>query len=442
MAPATRMCRCYAIITIWQFRYKIGKYVDDTKIAMYTMNIHLKRARLFILAALLSFSCTPPEPTTLRIAIYNIEDIRTHDLKNPNQPRMKAAAALLQELRADILLINEITYDQPGTPGFEEGDMEGGNATRFARTFLGQSQQTHLEALQYQVFTAPTNTGIASGYDLDRNGVILDAIPDVPAPGPDGGPAPQTADGRAYGGDGWGFGMFPGQYGMALYVREGLTILQDSVRTFRLLPWKAMPDALLPMQPGTDDFWYEGPVGEAFRLSSKSHWDVPIRLPDGQVIHMLASHPTPPGFDGEERRNKRRNHDEIRFWGDYLNDAEYIVDDNGQRGGLPTSAAFVILGDLNADPDEGSSINDPIGQWLLAHPRVEGSYVPTADSIGRSLFPEIDADDTSEWGLRVDYVLPSTNTKIVDGGVWRRPSAFDIVVSDHFPVWIDLQMVQ
>ena len=410
------------------------------------MNVNLVRSSspsLFLLVALLSFSCTPPAPTTLRIATYNIEDTRTQDLKNPDQPRLKAAAALLQELRADILLINEITYDQPGTPGFEEGDQEGGNATRFARTFLEQSQQADLEGLQYQVFTAPTNTGMASGYDLDRNGVVLDAIPEVPAPGPDGKPAPQTREGRTYGGDAWGFGMFPGQYGMALYVREGLTILHDSVRTFRLLPWNAMPDALLPRQPDTDDLWYEGPVGEAFRLSSKSHWDVPVRLPDGQVIHVFASHPTPPAFDGEEGRNKRRNHDEIRFWADYLDNASYIVDDNGQRGGLPAGAAFVIIGDLNADPDEGSGHRQ--SHWSIAtrsYPRIEGSYVPVADSMGRALFPEIDPDDTATWGLRADYVLPSSNTKVVDGGVWRRPPAFDIEVSDHFPVWIEIQMTQ
>lgn len=416
---------------------------EPALIANNTMNVNLVRScfpGLFILAASFSFSCTPPAPTTLRIATYNIEDTRTQDLKNPNQPRLKAAAALLQELRADILLINEITYDQPGTPGFEEGDKEGDNATRFARTFLGSSQQTDLEVLQYQVFTAPTNTGLASGYDLDRNGVVLDAIPEVPAPGPDGRPAPQTEEGRTFGADAWGFGMFPGQYGMALYVREGLTILHDSVRTFRMLPWKSMPDALLPRQPDTGDLWYEGPVGDAFRLSSKSHWDVPIRLPGGQVIHVFASHPTPPAFDGEEGRNKRRNHDEIRFWADYLDNAPYIVDDNGQRGGPPADAAFVILGDLNADPDEGSAIDDPVGRLLLAHPRIEGSYVPTADSIGRTLFPELDADDTATWGLRADYVLPSSNTKVVDGSVWRRPPAFGIEVSDHFPVWIEIQM--
>ena len=52
-----------------------------------------------------------------RLATYNIEDVRTADLKNPAHPRLTAAAALIQHLRPDVLLINEMTYDQPGDPG-------------------------------------------------------------------------------------------------------------------------------------------------------------------------------------------------------------------------------------------------------------------------------------------------------------------------------------
>ena len=36
------------------------------------------------------------------------------------------------------------------------------------------------------------------------------------------------------------------------------------------------------------------------------------------------SHPTPPAFDGPEDRNGRRNHDEIRFWSDYLTTGERL----------------------------------------------------------------------------------------------------------------------
>ncbi len=75
------------------------------------------------------------------------------------------------------------------------------------------------------------------------------------------------------------------------------------------------------------------------RLSSKSHWDIPINI-NGKEIHILASHPTPPVFDGPENRNGNRNHDEIRFWRDYIDNtqANYIYDDGGKKGGLsPTN---------------------------------------------------------------------------------------------------------
>jgi hypothetical protein len=41
---------------------------------------------------------------------------------------------------------------------------------------------------------------------------------------------------------------------------------------------------------------------EVFRLSSKSHWDVPIVI-GRKTVHFLVSHPTPPVFDGPEDRN-------------------------------------------------------------------------------------------------------------------------------------------
>lgn len=368
-------------------------------------------------------------PETLRIATYNIEDVRTGDLQNADNPRLRKAAAIIQRIRPDILLVNEITYDVP----------DGQNAQRFADAFLNVSQGEGLEPIRYQVFTAPTNTGVASGFDLNNDGVLVDTFPTPAPPNPDGSPLPQTQAQRDYGNDTWGFGTFPGQYGMALFVREGLEILTDSARTFQLLPWNQMPDALLPYD-STGKPWYEGEKGEQFRLSSKSHWDVPVRLPHGEVLHVLASHPTPPAFDGPEQRNVRRNHDEIRFWADYLNHAAYIVDDAGQPGGLPDDARFVIMGDQNADPDEGSSYHDPIGTFLLAHPRINGDIVPRATPDGIAAYPDLDPDDTAGWGLRVDYVLPSNNLRVIDSGIVRPVGAdtSGVQVSDHFPVWIDV----
>jgi hypothetical protein len=53
----------------------------------------------------------------------------------------------------------------------------------------------------------------------------------------------------------------------------------------------------------------------------------------GKTIHVLASHPTPPTFDGAEDRNGKRNHDEIRFWRDYISEktSNYIYDDKGKK---------------------------------------------------------------------------------------------------------------
>jgi hypothetical protein len=285
---------------------------------------------------------------------------------------------------------------------------------------------------------APSNTGLNSGFDFDNDGVAVMNFPEPPPAADDGAPGAQTPGGRAYGNDAWGFGTFPGQYGLAVLVRDGLSIREEGVRTFQTLPWHTMPGALRPVDAESGEPWYSDAEWEAMRLSSKSHWDLPVQLPGGAVIHVLASHPTPPAFDGPEQRNKRRNHDEIRFWADFLDGASYLVDDRGNSGGLPPGAHFVILGDLNADPDEGNALDNPVGTYLLGHHRINGAFVPEATRAGRAAFPDLDPDDTARWGLRVDYVLPAATLEVLDGGVWRETEPGDVAVSDHFPVWIDV----
>ena len=194
-------------------------------------------------------------------------------------------------------------------------------------------------------------------------------------------PSGQDLDGdnRADGpGDALGYGRFPGQYGMVVLSR--FPILYDRVRTLQNFLWKDMPRALLPQIPDSGQPFYSEQVLQQFRLSSKSHWDVPIDVGDF-VIHFLVSHPTPPVFDGPEDRNGCRNHDEIRLWADYIDPhrSGYIYDDQGGRGGLPAEAHFVIAGDLNADPVDGSSTRHAVRQ-LLQHPLVQGGLQPAAQA--------------------------------------------------------------
>jgi len=383
-------------------------------------------------------SMSESEPLSLRVTTFNIEDLRTEEVSNPESARAKAAAAVIQQLQPDVLLVNELTYDQPKGPAWVEGSAEGQNGQRFADNFLAVSQGEGLAPRRYKAFMRPSNTGIASGFDFDNDGVAVTEPPDLPPATADPESRKQTAEGRAYGADNWGFGTFAGQYSMALLVREDFEILEDRARTFQHFPWSAMPEALAPIDPETGKPWYSEEEWAQFRLSSKSHWDVPVRLPSGAVIHFLVSHPTPAAFDGPEQRNQKRNHDEIRFWADYLNGADYIVDDNGQSGGLAPDASFIIMGDLNADPQKGSSFNNPLGRFLLQHPRVMGAFTPVARTPGIDPeWSELDMADTSDWGMRIDYVLPSTDLIVEDGAI-ERPTTEAARVSDHFPVWVEL----
>jgi 3-phytase len=222
-------------------------------------------------------------------------------------------------------------------------------------------------------------------------------------------------------------------------------ILTEDIRTLQYFLWKEMPGAMLPDDPDTPepDDWYSAEELDIFRLSSKSHWDVPIEV-NGTAIHVLCSHPTPPVFDGPEDRNGRRNHDEIRLWADYVTPgaAPYLYDDNIVYGGLEADTRFVILGDQNADPVDGDSTDDAILQ-LLDNPNVNATFAPESSGAAEQ---SDDATDTASWGLRADYVLPSSYGLVIRQGCVFWPITTDILYrlveddgsSDHRLVWLDL----
>lgn len=76
-------------------------------------------------------------------------------------------------------------------------------------------------------------------------------------------------------------------------------------------------------------------------------------------------------------------------------------------------------------------------------PSSSGTRVSRATSCrrprARPPFPTSTPDDTARWGLRVDYVLPSTGLTILDGGI-DRPDDPNAPLSDHFLVWLDLAL--
>ncbi|MGD7788925.1 endonuclease/exonuclease/phosphatase family protein [Propionibacteriaceae bacterium Y1700] len=349
------------------------------------------------------------------------------DLSTPDNPQAKVIAEIIQRANPDVVLVNEFDYDAAGT-----------SARLFAENYLAKGQNG-AEGIDYPYrFTAPVNTGVPSGMDLNNDGKV-------------GG-----------GDDAYGFGEFPGQYGMVVYSKHPIDT--DGVRTFQNFLWTDMPNAMLPDDPSTPApaDWYSAEELAAFRLSSKSHWDLPIKI-NNSTVHFLTSHPTPPTFDGAEDRNGTRNHDEIRFWADYIaggKQASYITDDNGGTGGLSRRDSFVLAGDQNSDPLDGDSVPGSIDQLLQSN-RVNARKIPTSEGAveAAELQGGVNADhkapakyDTADFAeppgnIRADYVLPSRNLHVTDTRVFwptsndplsRLTGTYPFPSSDHRLVWLDV----
>jgi len=337
---------------------------------------------VLLMVALMFWSCSSlsvskASPKSLRLATFNVYLNRSKqgelltDMLLGHDSQIAHVAEILQRVRPDIVLLQEFDYVADGSA-----------VNAFKANYLELSQHGAQPIDYPYTYLAASNTGIASGFDFDNNGDIGGA------------------------GDAYGFGQFPGQYGMVLLSRYPIAV--EQVRTFQHFLWQDMPGAMLPVQPKTQKPWYSNEELGVFRLSSKSHWDVPIDV-DGKTLHILASHPTPPVFDGDEDRNGRRNHDEIRFWRDYCDPAlaGYIYDDSGDFGGLGAGDRFIIMGDLNASSVEGDATGNPIAM-LTDSTFINAELIPTSiGGVEHSPDNSHAATHTADWSMRADYLLPS-----------------------------------
>jgi hypothetical protein len=328
------------------------------------------------LIAALALATAPAAADTLRIATFHadlsrdgpgllLRDLRAGDAQT------QAAIAAIDALGADALLLTGIDWDH-------------GLAALSALNDRLAAPYPHL-------FAARPNRGMATGLDLDGDGRL-------------GGPG--DAQGRA---------LFTGQDGMAILSR--LPVDTAAFRDFSALRWADLPGHLAP--PGT-------PPEQ--RLSTTAHWEVPLILPGGGRLRLLAWAATPPAFDGPEDRNGRRNHDEAAFWVRLLDGALPLA---------PPEAPFVLLGEHKLDPADGDGRPDAI-RALLAHPALRDP-APRGPALAQDAAHRGDpALDTALYApplgaLRMDVVLPSADLSITAAGLGALTDA-----SRHRPVWVDI----
>ncbi len=143
---------------------------------------------VLLVGATVPVSAKGGPPQTVRFATFNASLNRFNagdlisDLSTPGNSQAQTVAEIIQRTRPDVLLINEFDFDAGGVA-----------AQLFQDNYLSVSQNG-AEPISYaDWYVAPSNTGIPSGFDLDNNGSV-------------GGPN-----------DAFGFGFFPGQFGMAVY---------------------------------------------------------------------------------------------------------------------------------------------------------------------------------------------------------------------------------
>jgi hypothetical protein len=240
-----------------------------------------------------------------------------------------------------------------------------------------------------------------------------------------------------------GWGEFEGRFNTAVISR--FPILRDQARIVTDVAWEDLPDnkiALMKQQTNID-------VPAGFPLFEKGLHVVPVQI-GAQVLHLVLLHTVSPAFDPI---NPYRNYDELRGLKLFL---------DGQLPGvepLPPEAKFIVIGDLNADPDDGDGLSGAI-QQVLEHPSLvawmpegagtkgnNGKYNTYLSGCGND-DGMIPPDPTLKFQMQLDYMLPSSTVGQPLGGEIFFPDfetdkdAYDLAcnASDHRLLSMELEL--
>ncbi len=308
------------------------------------------------------------------------------DLTAQTSDDIDAVLQALVEVDPDVLGLAGIDHDAQG------------HAVRALRAALSARGLD----LPFHHASAP-NSGLRTSFDMNGDGRVGD---------------PQDAQ---------GFGAFPGAGGLVLLSKHPIGLRQD----FTDLLWRDAPQISPPTQADGTPF----PSAHSFaaqRLAYKAHWH--LRAAGVSVILLAAA---PPVFDGAEDRNGRRNADELR-----------LVQASLDRA---AEGPFLVMGTLNQDPAGDGEGRLEALTAVLSHPTLQDPLQQDAEGQIRSDVdagrnaqhqgdPRRDTADFADEGrngpgnLRVDYVLPGADLRLVEAGLhWPERGRRAIVWADVVP---------
>lgn len=358
----------------------------------------------------------------IRMGHWNIKELGTAKILDPDSTQLPAMAEILARFHPDILSVNELQFDienvpEEGLPGAPAGTQPGNACEgRNARRLADRLHELQPDLLEYDY----------SLVAMGNSGVPFETTEDV-------------ADNFKVRPD-----EFLGRYSIGLLSRY--PILHDQVRVLHDLAWSDLPGNRI--QRIHDELGIDVPVG--YPLFEKAIVVVPVDV-EGMVFHVILLHPMTSGFSP---MNPHRNHDELRALTLWL-DGELSAP--GWEP-LPADARFVIVGDLNVDPEDGEGDRDSIAQ-VLADPRVVAHF-PEGEGSTRGTNPRRNSflsgcgredgqmpwNPTSKMQMQLDYMLPSTTVgaPAASGINWPTYPSEDwnlaCRASDHRFVWEDLDL--
>lgn len=354
----------------------------------------------------------------IRVAVFDtslsgrVPGMMLRALQREEAKQLEAVIDVVDHAYADILVLGGLDWDA--------------DLAAIARL----RDRLNARGLGYRyLFAPPQSGGRDSGLDLDR-------------------------DGRTGGaGDALAWGRWAGADSLAVLSR--FPIDTDASRDFGPVLWADAAPDLLPRLPD-GHHWLSPRARAALPLGGHGPFDVALTLPGAGPVRLIVAHVTPPAFDGPERRNRLRHRAELRFLSRYLQGAR-ATDARGRT--QPFAGQLLALaGILNADPADGQGDHGAVASFIAAglqdaYPASAGAVLDAARQGGVNASQAGDPRlDTADWpdrpgfpgNLRVDYVLPGTDTTILGSGVvWPAQGALMDAVRDassHRLVWVDIEI--